>query len=62
MNREQHNARFVRAAAVLVRHDMTQDDYDKLRDIAGILNPSGNGYVRILNNDVAKLAPHITRR
>lgn len=62
MNREQHNAAFVRAAAILVRADMTQDDYDKLRDIAGILNPSGNGYVKILNDDVTNLAPHITRR
>lgn len=62
MNREQHNAMYVSIAAKLVRPEMTQDDYDKLRDVAGILNPNERGYVKILNDDVAKLAPHIERR
>lgn len=62
MNREQHAQSFVRLAGILVNDTMTQDDYDKLRDIAGVLNPSGNGYVRMLNDDVTKLAPHIERR
>lgn len=55
-------AKFVSLAAQLIAPDMTVSDYEKLRDIAGILNPSGNGFVKTLNSDVAKIAPFIKRR
>lgn len=55
-------AKFVELAARLITPDMTQSDYDKLRDVAAILNPSENGFVKTLNDDVTKIAPHITRR
>jgi len=53
------NAEFVRIAAKLVRPEMTQDDYNKLRDVAEMLNPTKRGYVKTLNDDVRKIAPHI---
>lgn len=54
--------KFIALTAELLQTDLTQSDYEKLRDIAGILNPSGTGFVATLNRDVEKLHPHITRR
>jgi len=54
--------KFVALAAQLITPDMTQSDYDKLYDVAAILNPNKRGYVKTLNDDVTKIAPHIARR
>lgn len=55
-------AKFVALVAELLESDMTQADYDKLREIAGILNPNGRGFVAMLNRDVEKRFPNIQRR
>jgi len=60
-NNPNANAKFVEIAAQLIKPDMTQSDYNKLRDVAEMLNPTGNGFVKILNNDVARVAPNIKR-
>lgn len=56
--------KFISLTAELLSADMTQADYDKLREIAGILNPGGGafGFVSRLNGDVERLHPHIQRR
>jgi len=60
MSNMQRNSQFVSLAAQLIRREMTQGDYDKLYEVAVMLNPTKNGYVRLLNHDVSKIAPHIT--
>lgn len=56
--------KFISLTAELLSDEMTQADYDKLREIAAILNPSESerGFVGMLNRDVARLHPHINRR
>ena len=60
-NNENANAKFVEIAAKMIKPDMTQTDYDKLREVAGMLNPTGNGFVKMLNDDVKRVAPKIKR-
>lgn len=60
-NNEFANAKFVEIAAKMIKPDMTQTDYDKLREVAGMLNPTGNGFVKMLNDDVKRVAPKIKR-
>jgi hypothetical protein len=61
-NNPNANAAFISIAAKLIKPDMTQSDYDKLRDVAEMLNPNKMGYVKTLNDDVEKIAPSIKRR
>lgn len=56
------NAQFIRVAARMIKADMTQSDYDKLREVAEMLNPNKLGYVKSLNNDVKRKAPFIKTR
>lgn len=56
------NAHFVSIAARMIRPEMTQSDYDKLREVAEMLNPNKLGYVKTLNDDVRKIAPEIETR
>lgn len=58
-------AKFISTVAGFMTADeMTQADYDKLRDVAGILNPRGGyfGFVARLNRDVERQFPNIQRR
>lgn len=56
------NAKFIALAVSLVTPIMTQSDYDKLRDVADVLNPDGEGYVKMLNDAVRETAPFIEIR
>ena len=58
-NQPELNAWYVSIAARLIRPEMRQSDYTQLRRVAEILNPDKRGYVKILNDDVRKVAPHI---
>jgi hypothetical protein len=55
-------AKFISLAAELVRPGMTQSDYDKLQEVAAMLNPRGGifGFQNKLNESVANVAPEIT--
>ncbi len=62
MARPEVNAHFVSIAARMINPEMTQSDYDKLREVAEMLNPNKLGYVKTLNDDVRKIAPEIETR
>lgn len=55
---------FISLVADLLKTDMTQADYDHVREIAGVLNPGGGyfGFVGRLNRDIAARFPAIETR
>lgn len=42
--------------------DLTQSEADTVMSFAMMCNPSGNGYVRMLKDDLRRIAPHIDLR
>ena len=66
---ERHNPEIIGkfislVASFMIADEMSQTDYDKLREIAAVLNPSESerGFVGMLNRDVNRQFPEIQIR